>query len=62
MTHMIKVVQVYRLERETIIEVDASTAYDAAELVGIGEVALPSYDDPAWSEARTLESENCVPA
>jgi hypothetical protein len=59
---MIKVVQIYRLEREAVIEVEASTAYDAAELVGIGEVALPSYDDPAWSEARTLESENCFPA
>lgn len=57
----IKVVQVYRVERETIIEVEAASPHDAAEMIGIGEVGLPAFDDPVWTESRTLENETCFP-
>ena len=57
MKHKIRVIQVYRVEREAVIEIEASSAHEAVELADIGEVDLPSYDDRVWKESRTLENE-----
>lgn len=62
MKHRIRVIQVYRLEREAVIEVEATSAFEAAELVGLGEVDLPPYRDPVWKESRSLENEETHPA
>lgn len=62
MKHAIRVIQTYRLEREAVIEVEAASPDEAAELVGIGEVDLPAFDDPVWKESRTLENEQCYSA
>ena len=47
MKHRIKVVQVLRVEKSTVVEVDAGSIAEAIEAISSGEIDLPSAsDDP----------------
>ncbi|MDF0491478.1 hypothetical protein PX699_16875 [Sphingobium sp. H39-3-25] len=66
MKHRIKVVQVLRVEKSTIVEVDADSVTDAIEAIGLGKVDLPSASDDignVWAvECESLENEEYFPA
>lgn len=66
MKHRVKVVQVLRVAKSTIIEVDAESVTDAIEAIGLGEVDLPSASDDVGNvwvvEYETLENEEYFPA
>ncbi|AOH85575.1 hypothetical protein AWL63_18180 [Sphingomonas panacis] len=56
----IKVVQIFRVEREVIMDVMAASEETACELMDTGEVDKP--DPRAWKDHWTLESEMVEPA
>ena len=66
MKQRIKVVQVLRLEKSMIIEIDADSVEDAIEAISSGEVDLPSASDDVgnhWAVERdSLENEEYFPA
>lgn len=61
MKQQVKVVQTLRVEKSTVIEVEADSMEDAIEAIGTGEVDLPSSSDDlgnVWVvERSTLENE-----
>lgn len=66
MKHKVKVTQVLRIERSTVIEIEADSIEDAIEAIGLGEIDLPPAGNDAsgvWViELSTLESEDYLPA
>lgn len=57
-TQKVRITQVFRVERTSVIDVEATSH---AEAVGIQEEEdAPAYDDPRWVETRTLEYEEVV--
>ncbi len=59
-TYPIKIIQVFRVEREIIVDVEAESEDDAVELQQ--EEDAPSVDDPGWKSPWTLENEEVYPA
>lgn len=58
-SHKVRIVQVFRVEREIIVAVDApdmQTAIDVQE-----ESDAPGFDDPGWQSSWTLENEAVTP-
>lgn len=66
MKHKVKVTQVLRVEKSTVIDVEAETMEDAIEAVSSGEIDLPSATDDlghVWTvEHSSLENEEYEPA
>lgn len=62
MIHKIKITQVYRVVRTIEVEAEGFDAYGVAEEFASGERDIPTYNDPRWSEQRTLENEEVYPA
>ena len=56
----VKVVQIFRVEREIIIDVMAVSSEAACELVDTGDVDKP--DPSVWSDHWALEGEAVEPA
>ncbi len=65
MMQRVKVVQALRVEKFTVVEVDADSVEDAIEAINSGEVDLPSASDDVgnvWAvEHESLESEEYFP-
>lgn len=59
-THPVRIVQVFRVEREIVIDVEAASKDDAVEYQ-MEEDAPPS-SDPRWKSEWTLQSEDVLPA
>lgn len=59
-------VQVLRVEKSTVVEIDADSVEDANEAISSGEVGLPSASDDVgnvWAvERESLENEEYFPA
>lgn len=49
--------QTYRAERRIVLQIDAATHEDACEMLTDGRIDVPAFDDPGWTEIRTLEHE-----
>lgn len=62
MKHRISIVQTFRLERRIVVEIEARDPDHACDLVSDGGIDVPAYDDPRWTEIRTLEHEESAPA
>lgn len=66
MKHKVKVTQILRVEKSTVIAVEADSMEDAIEAISSGEVDLPSASDDTgnvWSvERSSLENEEYLPA
>lgn len=66
MKYNVKITQVLRVEKSTVIEVDADSMEDAIEAISSGDIDLPSAsDDPGnvWVvEHSNLENEEYAPA
>lgn len=60
--HAIRVIQTYRTVRACTIEVEAVNVETAMLKVDEGEIELPPYDDPRWTEEPTLQDERTRPA
>jgi len=54
----INVFQVFRTERTATITVEASDIDAALGIVDSGDVQLPGYDDPAWTQTAELMAEH----
>ena len=57
MKHQIRINQAYHVERWAIVEVEAETVEDAAELIASGRLSGPGFDDPRWTSEWKLEGE-----
>jgi|GEM_PF-6251136 len=57
--HKVKIIQVFKVVREIIVEVDADNEFAAADQQSISDA--PDYADPRWIETRDLMSEECEP-
>ncbi len=55
-THQIRIVQVYRVERAIIIDVEASSLAAAIDLQS--DADAPAFSDPRWRSAWSLENED----
>lgn len=53
----LRVVQVFRVEREILIEVDAEDDLAAVEQVQNGATDIPEFDDPRWRAGWELHNE-----
>jgi len=66
MKHKVKVTQVLRVVKSTIMEIDADSMEDAIEAISSGEIDLPSASDDlgnVWVVDRSsLENEEYLPA
>lgn len=66
MKQRVKVTQVLRVEKSTVVEIEAETMEDAIEAVSSGEIDLPSASDDVgnlWTvEGSSLENEEYEPA
>ncbi|QDC37225.1 hypothetical protein [Sphingobium fuliginis] len=60
MKHRIRVVQIFRVVRSIETDVEAATPDQALDLIDEGLADVPAFDDPGWSETRTLEHETIV--
>lgn len=62
MLHHIKITQVFRVEKSTVIAVEAASLTDAIEAISSGEVDLPSASDDVGNvwivERYSLEDED----
>lgn len=58
----IRVTQVFRVEREIVIEVDAEDELAAVDHVQSGETDIPGIDDPRWRAGWELQNEEAEPA
>lgn len=54
-SHRIRIVQVFRVEREIVIDINAPDAKAAIEMQS--ENDAPAFDDPRWRSSWTLENE-----
>lgn len=59
-THQVKIVQVFRVAREIVIDVEAVSKADAVQYQM--EQDAPSSSDPRWKSEWTLENEEVFPA
>jgi hypothetical protein len=57
----VKVTQVCRVTRETVIEVDAEDTDSAMALIQDGEIDLPNHDDAVWQAHWDLLEETAEP-
>lgn len=66
MKHKVKVTQVLRVVKSTIMEIDADSMEDAIEAISSGEIDLPSASDDmgnVWTvDHSSLENEEYLPA
>lgn len=66
MKYKVKVTQVLRVEKSTVIEVEADSMEDAIEAISSGEIDLPSASDDmgnVWTvDHSSLENEEYLPA
>ncbi|WP_454798675.1 hypothetical protein [Novosphingobium lindaniclasticum] len=66
MKHKVKVTQVLRVVKSTIMEIDADSMEDAIEAISSGEIDLPSASDDVgnvWVVDRSsLENKEYLPA
>lgn len=53
--------QTYRVERRIEIDIDAPSHEDACEKLAEGALDIPAFDDPDWTDIRTLEHEDYCP-
>lgn len=58
-SHQVRIVQVYRVEREIIVTVDAPHMQTAIDIQAENEA--PGFDDPGWRSSWTLENEAVTP-
>lgn len=58
-SHAIRVVQVYRVEREIVVSRDAPDMQSAIDGQCVDDA--PAFDDPRWRETWTLENEQVEP-
>ena len=58
----VRVTQVFRVEREILIDVDAGDRLAAVEQILSGETDIPEFDDPRWRTGWELQSEDAEPA
>lgn len=59
--HKVEVIQVFKMTRSVVVEIEAETLDDALELAS-DEYPLPQFDDARWGEIISLENEEVVPA
>ncbi|AMK23247.1 hypothetical protein GG804_02000 [Sphingomonas histidinilytica] len=59
-TFKVRIVQIFRVEREVVMDVIAASEDEACELVDTGEADKPEWD--AWKDHWTLEGETAQPA
>ncbi|WP_263588850.1 hypothetical protein [Sphingopyxis sp. GC21] len=59
-SHDIRIIQVFRVEREIVVKVRAADAQAAIDLQS--ESDAPAFDDPGWRSSWTLENEEVVEA
>ena len=50
----IKIVQIYRVVRHTVVSVAAENIDQAYEMDGEGELPTPAFADPVWTDAWEL--------
>jgi hypothetical protein len=66
MKHRVKVTQVLRVEKSTIIEIEANSIENAIEAISLGEIDLPtaSHDpDSVWIvESSSVQNEAYLPS
>lgn len=66
MIHEVRITQVFRVEKDIILEVEAPTMAHALELANNHDIEIPSADDDLdqrWSKGDwTLEQEEVEPA
>ncbi len=58
----LRMTQVFRVERNIVMEVDAPDAPDAVERFYDGEIDTPNFNDPRWRTRWDLENEDVEPA
>lgn len=60
-TFNVRVTQVFRVERTTVIAVEADDMDSAVENISSGAVDLPEFGSDAWEESHELQNEHCEP-
>lgn len=58
-SHQVRIVQIFRVEREIMVTVDAPDMQTAIDIQAENEA--PSVDDPGWQSSWTLESDAVTP-
>jgi len=58
--HKVKIIQVFKVVREIVVDVDAESEFAAVDQQSISDA--PDYADPRWTETRELMNEECEPA
>ena len=58
----VRVTQVFRVEREILIDVDAEDEPAAVEQILNGETDTPAFGDPRWRTQWNLQNEEAEPA
>lgn len=53
----LRVIQVFRVEREILIEVDAEDELAAVEQIQSGATDTPEFDDPRWRTSWDMQNE-----
>lgn len=56
--HQVRIVQVFRVERQIIVAIDAPDIQTAIDIQAESEA--PGFDDPGWQSSWTLENEAVV--
>lgn len=59
-THRIRIAQVFRVEREILVDIEAASLFGAIELQSQGDG--PAFGDPRWESRWSLENEGVDPA
>ncbi len=62
MKHDIRVTQVYKVYRSTVVQIEAASLEVAIDLVQSGEAALPAFADAQWKSEWSLQNEEAEPA
>ncbi len=60
-TFRLKVRQVFRVERECLLEVKQSGLAAAIEQIESGAMAAPDYDAPVWVSFIELQTQHAMP-
>jgi len=55
--HRVRITQVYKTFRTTVVEVEADDIDRAIEMLEDGPLTGPSFDDPRWTETWELTNE-----
>ena len=61
MKYPVFIVRTFLVTRSITAEIEAASSHHACALVDDGSVDPPAYDDPNWTETRTLEHEEIHP-